>query len=175
MKKFLGYTAIFVLLGIIFASFNNLFVEEEKEVVVQKEAQQTTLVNVYLVALDKQNNSSVIPVKRKISKDNIYTNTINALLEGPDVNDLKQGLSTEIPAKTTLLNIGEYDDLVVVNISSDFETGGGSDSMTIRLEQVAKTVSDMSEKPVYLYVNGKEISVLGGDGIMVKQPINLVK
>jgi len=175
MKKFLGYTTIFVLLGIIFFSFNNMFVEQEKEVVVEKESAKTTLVNVYLVEIDKQNNQSVVPIKRKISKDNIYQNTIEALLEGPDENDLKKGLSTEIPAKTTLLNIGEYDDLVVVNLSSDFETGGGSDSMTKRLEQVSNTVSDMTEKPVYLYINGKEISVLGGDGIMVKQPINVEK
>lgn len=175
MKKFLGYTTIFVLLGIIFFSFNNLFVEQEKEVIVEKESEKTTLVNVYLVELDKQNNQSVIPVKRKISKENIYINTINALLEGPDENDIKQRLSSEIPTKTTLLNLGEYDDLIVVNLSSDFETGGGSDSMSIRLEQVANTVSDMTEKPVYLYLNGKEISVLGGDGIMVKQPINVEK
>ena len=175
MKKFLGYTTIFVLLGILFFSFNNMFVEQEKEVVVEKDTEQTTLVNIYLVELDKQNNQQVIPVKRKIMKDNIYSNTVNALLEGPDANDLKKGLSTEIPSKTTLFNIGEYEDLVVVNLSGDFESGGGSESMTIRLEQVANTVSDMTEKPVYLYINGKEISALGGDGIMVKQPINIAK
>lgn len=175
MKKFLGYTTIFVLLGILFFSFNNIFVEQEKEVIVEKEIEQTTLTNIYLVELDKQNNQSVIPVKRKIMKDNIYKDTINALLEGPDENELKKGLSTEIPTKTTLLNVGEYDDFIVVNLSNDFETGGGSDSMTIRLEQVANTVSDMTQKPVYLYINGKEISVLGGDGIMVKQPINIAK
>lgn len=175
MKKFLGYTTIFVLLGIIFFSFNNLFVEQEKEVVVEKQSEKTTLVNIYLVELDKQNHQSVIPIKRKISKDNIYVNTINALLKGPNDNDLSKGLSTEIPPKTTLINLGDYDDLVVVNLSNNFESGGGSDSMTIRLKQIASTVSDMTEKPVYLYLNGKQISVLGGDGIMVKQPINIVK
>ena len=175
MKKFLGYTTIFVLLGILFFSFNNMFVEQEKEVIVEKETEQTSLVNIYLVELDKQNIQTVIPVKRKIMKGDIYTNTVNSLLKGPNENEINKGLSTEIPAKTTLLNIGEYDDLVVVNLSNDFETGGGSDSMTIRLEQIAHTVSDMTQKPVYLYINGKEISVLGGDGIMVKQPINVEK
>lgn len=175
MKKFFGYTTIFVLLGILFFSFNNMFVEQEKEVIVEKDVEQTTLVNIYLVELNKQNNQKVIPVKRKIMKDNIYSNTINALLEGPDENDIKKGFSTEIPNKTVLYSVGEYDDLIVVNISSEFESGGGSESMTIRLEQIANTVSDMTEKPVYLYINGKEISTLGGDGIMVKQPINIAK
>lgn len=175
MKKFLAYTTIFVLLGVIFFSLNNMFVEEEKEVVVEKEIEQTTLVNVYLVELNKQNNQAVIPVKRKILKDNIYTNTINALLKGADENETKKGLYTEIPSKTILLNIGEYEDLIIVNLSEDFEKGEGSESMSIRLEQVAHTVSDMTEKPVYLYVNGKEISTLGSDGLMVKQPINVTK
>ena len=74
MKKFLGYTTIFVLLGILFFSFNNMFVEQEKEVIVEKETEQTSLVNIYLVELDKQNIQTVIPVKRKIMKGDIYTN-----------------------------------------------------------------------------------------------------
>jgi hypothetical protein len=51
MKKFLGYTTIFVLLGILFFSFNNMFVEQEKEVIVEKETEQITLANIYLVKL----------------------------------------------------------------------------------------------------------------------------
>jgi spore germination protein GerM len=175
MKKFLGYTTIFVLLGILFFSFSNVFVEQEKEVVVEKDIEQTTLANIYLVELDKQNNQQVIPVKRKILKDKIFSNTINALLQGPNENERNKGLSTEIPAKTTLINIGEYEDIVVINLSPNFESGGGSDSLMVRFEQLANTVSDMTEKPVYLYINGKEINMLGGDGLMIKQPINIAK
>ncbi len=175
MKKFLIYTAIILLVGFIFLNRNS-FVEEEKEVVVQTDSEQTSIVNVYLVEVDKQNNQVVVPVKRKILKNDIYKNTINALLWGPNQTEAeKKHLSTEIPRKTQLLKVNEYSDMVTIDFSKDFETGGGSNSMTIRLEQVANTVSDMTDKPVYLYIEGKEISVLGGDGIIVKQPINIIK
>lgn len=175
MKKILIYTAIILLLVFIFLNRNS-FVEQEKEVVVQNEAEQTSIVNIYLVEVDKQNNQVVVPVKRKILKNDIYKNTINALLWGPNQAEAEQKhLSTEIPRKTKLLKIDDYSDMVTIDLSKDFEAGGGSNSMTVRLEQVANTVSDMTEKPVYLYIEGKEVSVLGGDGIMVKQPINIVK
>lgn len=175
MKKILIFTAIILLLGFIFLNRNS-FVEQEKEVVVQNDAEQTSIVNVYFVAVDKQNNQNVVPVKRKILKNDIYKNTIKVLLYGPNQTEAeKKHLSTEIPRKTKLLGVNEYSDMVMINFSKDFETGGGSNSMTVRLEQVANTVSDMTDKPVYLYIEGKEVSVLGGDGIMVKQPINIVK
>ena len=175
MKKILGLTAVLLLAGFIFLNMNS-FVEQEKEVVVEQETEQTSIVNIYLVEVNKQNNQNVVPVKRKILKNDIYKNTITSLLWGPNETEARQRhLSTEIPPKTKLLNVGDYSDMVVVNLSSDFEGGGGSDSVTIRLSQLANTVSDMTDKPVYLYLNGKEVSVLGGDGVMVKQPINIVK
>lgn len=175
MKKVLGYTAIILLSVVIFFNMNHTFVEQEQNVVVEQENEQTSIVNIYLVQMDKQKNQAVVPVKRKILKDDIYKNTINALLAGPYANEKDKGFSTEIPAKTRIINIGDYDDMVIVNISQDFEAGGGSDSVTVRLEQIANTVTDMTDKPVYLYIDGKEVSVLGGDGIIVKQPINVMK
>jgi len=175
MKKFLAYTTIFLLIGILFYSFSNTFVEEEKEVVITPKTEQITISNIYLVKSYNNANQKIIPVKRKILKDKIYENTIKALLAGPTENELQKGFLTEIPNNTSLIGLGEYDNVVIVNLSTEFESGGGSDSMTMRLNQLANTVSDMTEKPVYLYIGGKEISVLGGDGIMVKQPINVTK
>ena len=175
MKKFLLYTAVISLLIFIFLNRNS-FVEEEKEFVVQNEAEQTSIVNVYFVAVDKQNNQNVVPVKRKILKNDIYKNTIEALLWGPNQAEIKNmHLSTEIPEKTKLIYVKDYSDIVTLNLSKEFEDGGGSSSVKIRLQQVASTVSGMTDKPVYLYIEGKEVSVLGGDGIIVKQPINVVR
>lgn len=175
MKKFLGFTALLLLIGFIFLNSNS-FLEEEKEVVVEQKSEQTSIVNIYLVEVDKQNKQNVVPVKRKILKNDIYKNTVNALLWGPNETEAKQRhLSTEIPPKTKLLKVGDFSDMIIIDLSSEFEGGGGSDSITIRLSQLANTVSDMTDKPVYLYLNGKEINVLGGDGVIVKQPINIVK
>jgi spore germination protein GerM len=175
MKKFLTYTAIILALGYVFFTLNKNFVEEEKSVVVQEDVAPTTIVNIYLVEYTKSNKPIIVPVKRKVYKDSLYKNTLKALLAGPTENELQKGFVTEIPKKTKLINVEPYSDMLIVNLSGDFEAGGGSESVTTRLSQLAQTLSDMTDTPVYLYLNGKEVSVLGGDGIPVKQPINVAK
>lgn len=172
MKKAFYYTMIILSLGFAFVLLNQQFVEEEQEIVTKEVVETTTIANVYFVEEIKDNKQIVIPVKRKILKEDLYKNILNSLLEGPNNNEKKKGVSTEIPPKTKLLGIMEDDTMLAVNLSSDFETGGGGDSMLLRLEQLKKTISDMTSKPVYLYINSKEITILGGEGLIVKQPIN---
>ena len=57
-------------------------------------------------------------------------------------------------------------------MSSDFETGGGAESTYYRVKQVIKTANANTSSPVYLYINGKQANVIGGEGIMLKQPLN---
>lgn len=174
MKKAFYYTLIILSLGFAFFLFSQQFVEEEQEVVT-KELVETTIANVYFIEEIKNNKQLVSPVKRKVLKEDFYKNVLSALFEGPNNNEKKKGFSSEIPAQTKLVGVMEDDVMLALNLSSDFESGGGGDSMLLRLEQLRKTVSDMTTKPVYLYINGKEVNTLGGEGLMVKQPINPVQ
>ena len=54
----------------------------------------------------------------------------------------------------------------------DFETGGGTDSLYKRLYQVIKTANRNTNLPVYLYIDGQKAEVIGGEGIMITQPLN---
>ena len=49
---------------------------------------------------------------------------------------------------------------------------GGADSLYKRLYQLIKTAKLNSSVPVYLYINGQRADVIGGEGIMLSQPLS---
>ena len=58
------------------------------------------------------------------------------------------------------------------NLNSAFEQGGGTESLYKRLFQLIKTAKRNTSKPVYLYLDGNKADVIGGEGIMITQPLN---
>lgn len=97
---------------------------------------------------------------------------INTLILGPKSGEKSKGIYSEIPSGTEVISVQERPDKVIINLSSNFEYGGGTDSVYKRLYQLIKTARKNTEKPVYLYLNGKQADVIGGDGIMINQPLN---
>lgn len=95
----------------------------------------------------------------------------NQLLAGPT----EGSASSTIPQGTKLLSIkveGDEDEVVRVNLSEDFQFGGGSASMIGRLGQIVYTATALNEKAqVYLELNGEQIDVLGGEGLELQQPL----
>ncbi|KAF3888737.1 MULTISPECIES: GerMN domain-containing protein [Nostocales] len=80
--------------------------------------------------------------------------------------------STTIPKETKLLGVKVTDDGVHVNLSEDFTTGGGSSSMMGRVGQVVYTATALNPNAkVYIEVNGKQLDVLGGEGLELEQPL----
>jgi len=70
------------------------------------------------------------------------------------------------------MGIDAQSDRYVINLSKEFEMGGGSDSLYKRLYQLIKTVNNNSDLPVYLNINGRMVNVIGGEGLSLKQPLN---
>ncbi len=96
---------------------------------------------------------------------------IKSMLSGPTKSEVRNGVCSEIPSTTRLLYVKESPTRVIVNLSSDFEFGGGGDSLYKRVYQLIKTVNKNTGKPVYLYLDGKQASIIGGEGLMLKQPL----
>ena len=44
--------------------------------------------------------------------------------------------------------------------------------MLIFAFDIIKTANANTKTPVYLYINGKQANVIGGEGVMLKQPLN---
>ncbi|MCD8378373.1 MAG: GerMN domain-containing protein [Candidatus Gastranaerophilales bacterium] len=93
------------------------------------------------------------------------------LLRGPNKSEKINNIYSEIPSSTKLLSVREMQNRIIINLSSDFEFGGGGDSLYKRMYQLIKTVNKNTTKPIYLYIEGKQANVIGGEGLMLKQPL----
>lgn len=111
--------------------------------------------------------------KRELSFKPSIENSISILLKGPLIAEAKKGIYSEIPANVDLISVKRLDKDVIVDLSSNFGNGGGTNSIANRVKQLSKTVKlHEPHKNIYLYINGKEVEYLGGDGVYIKQPLD---
>ncbi|MGN1124882.1 MAG: GerMN domain-containing protein [Candidatus Gastranaerophilaceae bacterium] len=147
--------------------------EKPEEVAPQKK--QKEYVNVFFIAHNNKGEEVYRAVKREYEP---YDGTsrlrvaVKALIAGPTPKEKKLGVYTEVPAGTRLISITESPSKAVINLSVDFENGGGTDGLYKRLYQLIKTAKHNSHLPIYLQLNGKQVDVIGGEGIMINQPLN---
>lgn len=150
--------------------------DEQKEPDKKPEPVKTQeYVNVFFIGKNENNEEVYRAVKRIYNPDvdgSKIKYSINSLILGPKPDEKSKGVYTEIPAGTQLLSIVEKPDKVIINLSAAFSTGGGTESVYKRLFQLIKTVKRNTEKPVFLYINGQQADVIGGDGIMITQPLS---
>jgi len=81
-------------------------------------------------------------------------------------------LTTAIPPQTRLLDVRVEGNDIFLNFSSEFTQGGGSTAMMSRIAQVLYTAT--SQNPgarVWISVEGRALEVLGGEGLMIGQPL----
>lgn len=97
---------------------------------------------------------------------------LTSLILGPNSKEKQEGIYSEVPSSTNVLHIYDKGNFLIVDLSSGFSYGGGTESIYKRLFQLIKTVLRNSEKPAYLYIDGKQADVIGGDGIMISQPLS---
>lgn len=132
-------------------------------------------VNVFFIGQNANKEEVYRAVNREYDKDIDGPKikfAIQSLISGPTAYEKSKGVYSEIPAGTRVISINETADKVVINLNSAFENGGGTDSLYKRLNQLIKTAKRNTNKPVYLYIEGNKAEVIGGEGIMITQPLN---
>src|SRR5919202_1888668 len=111
---------------------------------------------------------SAIAVKNADKPGEVLEDAFKSLLAGPT----DPAFATTIPKGTKLRKLTFKPDGVHVDLSQEFTDGGGSTSMTGRVAQVIYTASSLDPAAkVWISVEGKPLEVLGGEGLMLDQPI----
>ena len=158
-------------------SYNNKVKTENITTKTATQVKQTTsAVSENLVAIyyTNANNGELEKVIKTVPPESNKLNfALKELVNGPSFKERNQGLSSEIPKGTKILNIITRDKSIIIDLSNEFQYGGGTESQYTRLNQLIKTVVNLKlNKPVYLYLNGEQADVIGGEGILINQPLN---
>lgn len=143
--------------------------ENPDEPVAEKHDMKT--VKIY-VTDSKGNLRSVSRKCDTVVEKSCFAYAIKELMTAPTDWEKSKGLSSEIPAGTTILSVREGANNILIDLSPAFESGGGAESIYIRVHQLIKTAQANTKQPVYLYINGRQADVIGGEGIMIKQPLS---
>jgi len=93
------------------------------------------------------------------------------LVAGPSASESAKGFQSELPAGTGLRSVSIKDDIATVDLTSEYETGGGSLSMQMRLAQVVYTLTQFSSVTgVDFKLNGTPVTVFSGEGLSLDTP-----
>ena len=112
--------------------------------------------------------SSPLTVQKSATDQEVLKTAIENLLSGPATTSNE----TTIPSGTKLLDLKLEKQKLHLNLSSEFTTGGGSASMIGRLAQLLYTATSLDENTkVWLLIDGQPLEVLGGEGLMIEQPM----
>ena len=114
------------------------------------------------------------PVTRAVPRvPRIGAEAVKALLAGPTPAESRAGLTTAVPRQTRFLDMAiDGSGIATVDLSRDFETGGGSLGLTLRLAQVTCTAAQFpTVKGVRFALAGQLVSVFSGNGIVLDAPV----
>ncbi len=126
---------------------------------------------IYWVAPDPNNEAAIAFVPQNVpftdqSQEGQIQRAMTILLAAPG------SAVTAIPPQTTLLSLNQTPEGIKIDLSKEFTEGGGSSAMISRLGQIIYTATSTDpSQPVWLSVQGEPLTVLGGEGLMVDQPI----
>ena len=116
---------------------------------------------------------SLFMVKRtQEATPRIGTAAMESLLAGPSTQEQGAAVGSQIPAGTQLLGLSVDSGVATVDLTSEFESGGGSASMNMRIAQIVYTLTQFpTVKGVLFQLDGQPVDVLGGEGVIVDQPV----
>ena len=86
----------------------------------------------------------------------VATAAVKSLLSGPTPMESQRGITSRVPAGTQLLGLTVDNGVATVDLSSEFDGGGGADAVQTRLAQVVYTLTQFpSVKGVSIRIEGE--------------------
>lgn len=176
MKKVIFKSSYFLFLASLILVFANSCTHIEKQfenfqdLTAERNAKE---IKIYFTKSKSKGNIVLYPVTRKISKeDSVIDSALKELFLGPTKAEELKGVMTEIPVGTRLIQVEESEDEILIDVSSQFLTGGGSATMQLRYLQLYRTFKNVAlGKKLYLNIDGKYLKTIGGEGLEVSRPL----
>ncbi|HUQ78976.1 MAG TPA: Gmad2 immunoglobulin-like domain-containing protein [Patescibacteria group bacterium] len=133
----------------------------------------TTIVRAYLWLGGVPGSEGLVAVLREVpATKSVATAAITSLFAGPTGAETSRSISTAIPDGSRLLGISITNGVATIDLSSEFESGGGSASVQGRLGQVVYTLTQFpSIKSVVFQIEGKSAEIFSGEGIVLDKPV----
>lgn len=102
----------------------------------------------------------------------VATAAVDALLAGPSASERAAGLVSAVPGGTRLLGIAIRNGVATVDLTSEYQSGGGSLSMQTRLGQVVYTLTQFpTVQKVRFRLDGTPVNVFSSEGIVLNHPV----
>ncbi len=131
----------------------------------------TIVIRAYYVLDGEPGVEGLVPTLREVPETTAVARAaMETLLRGEILADYDR-LATAIPAGTRLLGLSIKDGVATVDLSREFESGGGSASAFRRLGQVVYTLTQFSTvRSVLFQVEGRTVTTFGSEGIILEGP-----
>jgi hypothetical protein len=99
---------------------------------------------------------------------------MDALLVGPTAAESgDRTITSAVPPGSRLLGLSITGGVALVDLSREFESGGGSASILIRLGQVVYTLTQFpTVTSVIFQIEGSPVTVFGSEGIVLDGPVS---
>jgi germination protein M len=140
------------------------------------QAAETITLRVYYFLGSFVDNAGLVPVLREVPKTvAVGAASMRALLEGPNDAELgaRPAMFTTIPEGTRFLGLRIDDGIATVNLSREFEAGGGSASVLGRLAQVVYTLTQFpTVEGVRFELDGVPVTNFSGQGVVLSEPVD---
>ena len=132
------------------------------------------LVRAYFVLGGAPGSVGLVAVLREVPKSAATaTAAISALLAGPTGAEAgDRQITSAVPDGSRLLGLTIKNGVATIDLSSEFESGGGSASTLNRLGQVVYTLTQFSTvRSVVFQIEGRTVSVFGSEGVVFDGPV----
>lgn len=132
-----------------------------------------TIVRAYFFLPTSDGDPRLVPVLREVPRTaGVARAAIEGLIAGPSPRETSASITTAVPEGTRLLGISIADGIATIDLSREFEAGGGSAGAIGRLAQVVYTLTQFpTVGRVRFEIDGAPITAFGSHGILIERPV----
>ncbi len=136
-------------------------------------AGETTIVRAYFYLGGLYGSEGIVPVLREVPKTQaVGTAAMNELFAGPTASETDRDIFSAVPAGSRLLGLTIENGIATVDVSSEYESGGGSMSMFVRLAQVVYTLTQFPTVQLVAFeIEGRPVTIFSSEGIGMDGPV----